>query len=94
MQGYRGNRNQRMGGRLNGLAGGGGRASMVRHGNSDRRSLRRCDHRGHCGRRHRHSGSDHMVLPPIRTVAAAAVELLADDAGLADVAGRMVQRLK
>ena len=54
--------------------GGGGRASMVRHGNSDRRSLRRSDHRDHRERRHRSSGSDPMVRPSIRAVAAAAVE--------------------
>jgi len=47
---------------------------MVRHGNSDRRSLRRSDHRDHRDRRHRYSGSDPMVRPSIRAVAAAAVE--------------------
>jgi hypothetical protein len=57
-----------------GLAGGRRRASMVRHGNSDRRSLRRSDHRDHRDRRHRYSGSDPMVRPSIRAVAAAAVE--------------------
>jgi hypothetical protein len=47
---------------------------MVRYRNSDRRSLRRSDHRGHRDRRHRYSGSDPMVRPSIRAVAAAAVE--------------------